>query len=350
MKMKLVCLCFSRCSGLLAAVLLLLCLFNSQTMQAQQTPSTVFAMIDDIVITSGDYRRIFDAAVRNRYYHGKVPQKELARFQREVGRDLVDQVLIHREAQRLGLQPDSKKIKAGLAEYDARYSHKPEWQNRREQELPAMLIQLERRDLLLQMNEMVRQLPEPTFAEAEQYYREHTDKFTEPERRHVSIILLKVSPSAGSAAWKSARLRAEEIQFRLNEGAEFTALAKEYSGDYSASTGGDLGYLHSGMLANEAEKALDQLAVGEVTEPVVLLEGIALLRLNGLITAKLKDFSEVKQRAQALLKRELQEQAWQEFLHQLRDASKIEVNESLYFPLSEELEKEERVQAESGTE
>jgi parvulin-like peptidyl-prolyl isomerase len=320
---------------------LLICGAEAPAQQSQ----AVFARIDDMVISTEDYQRIFRAAVKNRYYHGRVPEAELIRFQRQVGQDLVDQILVHREALRLGMKPDTEAIKSGVAAYDARYSQQRQWQEARERELPAMLIQLERRDLLLQMEEKVRQLPDPTTADTKTYYLENPHKFTEPERKQVSIILLKVSPSAASAEWEAARLRAENLRFMLAEGAVFSDMAREYSDDTSATTGGDLGPLHRGRLAPEAEKALDLIEVGQVTEPILLLEGIALLRLNGIIPAKLLGFDAAEQRAGKLLIRERQEQAWRDYLQGLRVAAEIEINESLYVSRSEQ-----GVQANGGVE
>jgi len=303
--------------------------------QPAEGPDVVFATIDDVVISAADYQRIFRAAVRNRYYHGKVPQPELARFQREVGRDVVDQFLVHREALRQGMIADTEKIEAGIAKYDARYKDQPAWQGQRERELPAMQVQLERRDLLLQMEEKIKDLPQPNTADVRAYYRQHPGKFTEPERKQVSIILLGVPPSAGGAAWEEAAARAEALRAQLAEGADFGELARAHSQDFSAPNGGDLGVLHAGMLAKESELALDAIAVGQVTEPIALLEGIALFRLEGRTPASLQGFDDVRERAASLLLRERQDQAWDGYLRKLHSAAAIEVNESLYMPIAD---------------
>jgi len=295
----------------------------------------VFATIDETVITAVEYQRIFRAAVRNRYYHGKVPEPELARFQREVGRDVVNQFLVHKEALRQGMTPDTEQIQSGIDKYDARYADKPGWQEQRERQLPAMLIQLERRDLLLQMEEKIKDLPQPGPAEVEAYYQEHPDKFTEPERKHVSIILLRVQPSAGGAVWEETAGRVAALRFQLIEGADFSELAQANSQDFSAPNGGDLGFLHSGMLADEAETALAPLAVGEITEPIAMLEGVALFRLNDRTPATLQSFADVQQRAVALQHRERQDRAWEAYLQALRSNATIELNETLYMPLAD---------------
>jgi parvulin-like peptidyl-prolyl isomerase len=56
-----------------------------------------------------------------------------------------------------------------------------------------------------------------------------------------------------------------------------------------------------------------------------MLEGFALFRLDERVAPKLHDFSEVKPRAQELLKREQQEQAWKGLASRLRKAANIQI-------------------------
>ena len=51
----------------------------------------------------------------------------------------------------------------------------------------------------------MRKVPEPTEAQARAYYDAHKDLFVEPEKLRLSVILLKVDPSAPKAAWDKAR-------------------------------------------------------------------------------------------------------------------------------------------------
>ena len=61
---------------------------------------------------------------------------------------------------------------------------------------------------------------------------------------------------------------AEEILAKLNEGAEFDALAQEFSTCPSGKTGGDLGEFGHGQMVKPFEDAAFALEVGEVSEPV----------------------------------------------------------------------------------
>ena len=62
---------------------------------------------------------------------------------------------------------------------------------------------------------------------------------------------------------------AKEVIKKLNDGAKFEDLAKEYSKDSSASDGGNLGYFNRGEMVSEFENAAVALKVNEYTkEPV----------------------------------------------------------------------------------
>src|SRR6185503_17229974 len=97
---------------------------------------------------------------------------------------------------------------------------------------------------------------------------------------HLRIILLKVDPSSPQAKWDGARNEGAAIAKRLKGGADFKQLAKLHSAEGSAEGGGDMGYVHRGMLPESAQEAIDKLKPGEITEPVALLEGMAIFRLE----------------------------------------------------------------------
>ena len=79
-----------------------------------------FAKVDEMVLTLDNFKQALQAAVKQKFYHGNAPQAELAKFQRKVGKDLVNQLLLLREARHLGLKPDDSQFKATVKKYDQR--------------------------------------------------------------------------------------------------------------------------------------------------------------------------------------------------------------------------------------
>ena len=302
--------------------------------EAKQLPP--FATVDGKVISFQEYRMAMIQAVRSRFYHGKIPQGKMASLQREVGQDVVDRVLLLKEAKRLGIEPDRDEIEKTLEGYDKRYAESKQWKKDREKILPELRKKLEDDSVLKKLEKRIKSSPAPSEKEVRAFYEANLDKFTEPEQVKVSVILLKVDPSSPQEVWDEAIKEAEGIVKRLRAGADFAELAKIHSGDSSAEKGGDMGYLHRGMLAEAAHAALDKISIGEVTDPVSLLQGIAVFRLDDRKPSWFNEFEKVKSRARDLLVRDLSEKAWSDLKARLRQNAVIEINESYYLPLSEE--------------
>jgi hypothetical protein len=303
---------------------------------AQDADAPVFATVGEQVVSLSDYSAALQRGVRARFYHGTVPEGEMARFQREVGDKLVTRTLLLQEAERRQVEPDGEWVQARLDGYEQRYAASPRWQSERQRLLPELSRALETESRLQRLEEQVRKVAPPDEAALRDYYAEHPDKFTEPERFRVSVILLRVEPSASANIWEAARAEADAIMAQLRGGSDFTELARLRSGDGSAAKGGDMGYLHRGMLGDQAQQAVDALAVGEVGEPVTLLEGVAIFRLADRPALQLLAFEEVRERARGLWLRERGEQAWQELLTRLRASTAITVDEGHYLPLPAE--------------
>lgn len=302
---------------------------------AASAPSadTVFARVGDTVIPLADYQRALAVAVRNKYYHAKPPEGELAKLQREVGNDVVNRVLLLSEARRRGLKPDAAKIAATVAGYEAQYKSSTNWQANRDKMLAAVTPQLERESLLEQLTQQVRDVPAPSDAAARTYYTQHKDLFVEPEQVKLSVILLKVDPSSPATQWRSAEEEGQRLHAKLAAGADFAELARLHSGDRSAPQGGQMEYTHRGMLPEAVQKMVEGLAVGKMSAPTRLLEGVAIVRLDGRKTAQQRRFDEARERAADLWQRDEADARWKRLLAELRARTPIRIDESHYAPL-----------------
>lgn len=285
----------------------------------------VFAKVNGRVITPQEFETLYAATLRQRSYHGKVEAGQPEAVRKEVTELLVDRVLLLEEAERRGLKPDAVKIEKEVAIYDARYASSPRWQQQREQLLPGVRAQLAKQSLLEQIEKVQRQAPSPVPLEVRAYYDQHNELFTEPEKLRLSLILLKVDPSSPVASWDQARVEAQAIYQRIQKGADFSEAARLHSNDASAAKGGDLGYVHRGMLPEGTHEKIDKAKLGEVSEPITTLEGVALIRLDERVLPKLRDFADVEKRARELLVREREEQAKKDALLRLRSQAKIEI-------------------------
>ncbi|HET8748195.1 MAG TPA: peptidylprolyl isomerase [Ramlibacter sp.] len=299
---------------------------------AQNAP--VFAKVGESVITSEQYEAAFQQAARGKFYHGNPSEAAIAQLQREVLQKLVDEALLHAEAQRRAIAPDAAAVQKVIAGYDERYKDSAQWKANRGKVLPDLEAKLERDNVMEQLTAQVKNVPAPTPEQLQKYYDDHKDKFTSPEQVHIRLILLKVDPSAPKAQWDGAKEEGAAIAKRLRAGADFAELAHLHSGDDSAKRGGDMGYIHRGMLPEAAEKAIDALQPGGTSDAIVLLEGVAVIRLEARKQPVLNPLAAVRQRAQDLYVRDAGEQAWTALLAKLRRDTPVQLDESRFLPLA----------------
>jgi peptidyl-prolyl cis-trans isomerase SurA len=134
-------------------------------------------------------------------------------------------------------------------------------------------------------------------------------------------ILLKTSEVVSEA---DAQRRLAGLRERIASGTDFALLARLNSEDGTAARGGELGWVHADDTVPEFERAMNALKPGELSEPVRTPFGFHLIQVLERRTA---DLSTERQRLQArlALRERKAEEAYQEWLRQLRDRSYVEM-------------------------
>jgi peptidyl-prolyl cis-trans isomerase SurA len=137
---------------------------------------------------------------------------------------------------------------------------------------------------------------------------------------HARHILIKTSELVSE---NEAKMRLQEIKQRIDKGADFAEEAKLYSEDGSASQGGDLGWLSPGETVPEFEGAMDRLKVGQVSALVQSGFGWHLIQV---VERRNTDVSveQKRQRARNAIRAFKSDEAFQDWLRQLRDRAFVE--------------------------
>ena len=130
------------------------------------------------------------------------------------------------------------------------------------------------------------------------YYKDNEPQFTEPEKTQVSRIFLPFA----DREMASVEEEADGIAQKITEGEDFGALAKIHSRDEKAEEKGDWGLFEWKRLSTSEQEAVENLAEGEVSEPIKLDEGIAFLKVTLKEDAFLKPLEDVKDRISDILK------------------------------------------------
>ncbi len=137
---------------------------------------------------------------------------------------------------------------------------------------------------------------------------------------HVRHILIKTSEVVSE---NDARERLVKLKERLDNNVDFAELARLHSEDASASRGGDLGWISPGDTVPEFEKAMDGLKPAETSGPVRSPFGWHLMQV---LERRNQDMSQQQERLQARMSLRAQkaDDAYQEWLRQLRDKAFVE--------------------------
>lgn len=299
----------------------------------------VLAKVGNMKVTWVDYEIEYANETRTRFYHGRPKEDQVAAFQREVADALVTKAMLVLEAKRRKLKPDAAFVKQQLDRYEQRFSKDPKWPKARARVLPILTEREENNSLRMQLEPLVRKVPPPTTKQLRKYYADHPEKFTAPPQQRVSIILLRMDPSAPNADWQKAIEQGQELVKRVRAGEDFAKLAREYSGDRTAEDGGDMGYLHAGMLPGLPEQVLTNLQPGETSDPVTLMEGVAIFRLTERKPAVHNSFDKAKQSIRELWMAEQSDKAWNSLLAKLKKNTPVQIDESHFLPLPASREK-----------
>lgn len=140
------------------------------------------------------------------------------------------------------------------------------------------------------------------------------------EQTRARHILVKTNEVVAEA---DARRKLTNLRERIMGGADFGELAKLNSDDASAVNNGDLGWLYPGDTVPEFERVMNSLRTGEVSEPFRSSFGWHLMQVLERRKADVSGERKLMEARQVLRDRKADE-AYQEWLRQLRDSAFVE--------------------------
>ena len=113
-------------------------------------------------------------------------------------------------------------------------------------------------------------------ADIEAFYKQNLQQYQTPAQVRASHILLKLEGKDE----KQVQALADDIAKKAKAGADFAALAKQYSEDESNNmNGGDLDYFGRGRMVAEFEQAAFAMKSGEISNPVKTAFGFHIIKV-----------------------------------------------------------------------
>ncbi len=158
--------------------------------------------------------------------------------------------------------------------------------------------------------------------------RQEAEAFTTQQTR-ARHVLLRVSPQLTQ---ETAVRRLGDLRRQIAAGSRsFEDAAREFSEDGSAAQGGDLGWTNPGSFVPEFEEALNRLSIGQISEPVVSRFGVHLIQVVDRRPVVL-DARQQREIARNLLREQKFDDAYAEWIRELRGRAYIELREPAQAP------------------
>ncbi len=139
--------------------------------------------------------------------------------------------------------------------------------------------------------------------DARDFYDTHRSLYSTPETSQARHILIKVAQDASGEQVAEAEAKAAKVLEEARGGADFAALAREYSDDKaSAVKGGFLGEVRRGSLVDGLDDKLFAMKKGDIDGPFRTRFGFHLVKVDSVTEAQIKPFEEVAGEISARLK------------------------------------------------
>jgi len=140
------------------------------------------------------------------------------------------------------------------------------------------------------------------------------------EQTHARHILIRVNEITSDT---EARAKIDRVRDRIETGSKFEDQAKLSSEDPSSSKGGDLGWLSPGDTVPEFERAMNQLAIGQLSVPVRSTFGWHLIVVD---ERRTQDVTLARKRdvARNAIRQRKSDEEFAEFVRQTRDKAYVE--------------------------
>ena len=151
-----------------------------------------------------------------------------------------------------------------------------------------------------------------------EYLEVNISQYDKPERVHASHILV------------SDEATAQDLYEQLLAGADFAALASEYSVDTGTKDqGGDLDWFERGQMVIEFEEAAFALGIGEISEPVQTSYGYHIIKLTDHEAASVPTLEEIKDEVRDAYIADRESTIFSDWYEAYYAAAEIEITEPL---------------------
>lgn len=162
-------------------------------------------------------------------------------------------------------------------------------------------------------------LPDPSKEAITGFYEENKERFKSPEQVRVAHIVKHINWQADEGAANESIKKAHD---ELQDGAVFETIAAKYSD--CPENAGDLGYLTKGQMVEEFEDVVFNMNVNQISDIFRTRFGFHIAKLYDRKPSALLPLEKVKDEIATQLKSQMQDEALDNFIDDLKSRIKIE--------------------------
>jgi parvulin-like peptidyl-prolyl isomerase len=276
--------------------------------------------VDDNTLTLSEFNAFFEPIRMNYHREENEGDKGLQEARARFFLELLEEMIILRRAEELGIQVTSQELQQALKNIETDYEDQvlqdmflsqaispDDWKERvRRQLLVEKVLNLDLgKNISVELDEM------------QQYYDEHQEAWSYEEQLRVFHMLL---PN---------RKEANTVLQKIKKGEAFEALAKQHSTAPEAPRGGDLGYVARGHLPEKLEAAVFSLKKDSISPVIKTSYGYHIFKVVEKKPAGKRTMDERIEEIRERVKQEKIEKAYGPWLTNLRSRYKIAVNREI---------------------
>jgi len=292
----------------------------------------VMAVVNGEIITLTEVQEESIPLLRRMYAESAVRggMPSAATTERQILDRLIDRRLQLQEARKQGISISPGEVDAYLE--DLKRSSQIESDEAFQRALATEGLTLEklRRDVeehlifLRIVGKEVRSKVIVTEQEVRKAYEGEIDKFVEPTQVKLRYLLIPLAAEASREAEKEAKKRAEAALLGLNQGKDFSQVAKEYSRGPMAEVGGDMGYVKRGELHPEVDRVAFSLRAGQHSEIISIPSAFVIIKVEERRTP-IQPYAQVADQLRDKIYEQKVAQKYKEWAQDLRQKAFLEI-------------------------
>jgi len=155
--------------------------------------------------------------------------------------------------------------------------------------------------------------------EIQEYYDKNIQRYWVPAKLKLRHILFLMEDELPEEHKQIKRIKAQQALIKIRSGENFASVAREFSEDVSASSGGDLGELERGKMVPEFEKAAFDLKEGEVSGLVETPYGLHIIKVDKITPGGTLALDEVRDEINNIFIKDKSEQEFRDYMNELKE-------------------------------